>query len=130
MLQGVEPLSPEERAEHEARVFPARELTNSRAESRNAENIDNPDNPDEDEQRDPDFVEEDGEDGKSQGPDMDDEDPLPLEPSSTLRLLGQMSEWDKRTGSGLACGEGYEDIIVHSSALPPEVQGRMDLDFV
>merc|ERR1712151_117745 len=126
MLQGVEPLSPEERAEHEAKVFPARDRTKSTTESRNGEDADNPDGAEQHEQ---DYVEEDGEDGGSQGPDMDDEDPLNLEPSCTLRLLGHMSEWNRRTGSGLACGEGYEDIIVHHSALPPEVQGRKSLDF-
>lgn len=98
MLEGVEPLTPEERKEREAEMFPAA-TSRERAATRS-----------------------------SVGEGEEEEDALPLEPSSTLRLFGQMVEWDVGKGAGMAGGEGYEDIIVDISSLPPEVQGRRDLD--
>lgn len=56
------------------------------------------------------------------------DEPMVLEPSASLRLMGVMRDWNQRTASGTAFAEGYEDIVVEEAALPSEVQGRKDLD--
>lgn len=56
-----------------------------------------------------------------------DDDP-PLEPSSTLRLLGRVEEWDDRIGSGVVRVEGHDAVLVARVALPGELQSRKKLD--
>lgn len=127
MIKGVSPLTPEERAAREAG-----EVEDGIAE----ETV----GADEELAR----TTDDGEDGPAHGENGDGgaqedlpaeasdeeqgEEPLKLEPSATLRLLGHIKEWDGAAGSGLIATDGYEDVVVESHALPTQVQGRRSLD--
>jgi len=55
---------------------------------------------------------------------------LGLEPSFALRLLGRIVEWDRRSISGIAVTEGYQNIQVDTDALPQELKDRRDVDLV
>lgn len=51
------------------------------------------------------------------------EEPLLLEPSNTLRLIGCIKKWDSKKGFGFVAADGADDVFVHMNDLPPEVQG-------
>lgn len=113
MLNGVEPLTPEERAEREAQE------RSDEAKERNGQ-VGNGG-----------LEGSDGIDGKAEDdlPALvDSEGDLFLELSQSMRLLGSIREWDRRNISGFACAEGYESVIVETAALPQDLQGRRDVD--
>lgn len=102
MLHGVEPLTPQEREEREAR---------EKAEKAEAT-----------------------EDGVAAGgkddlpPEIESDAALQLEPSPSMRLLGRIVEWDRRSISGFASADGYDSVIVETDSLPQELQNRKDVN--
>lgn len=111
MLHDVEPLTPEEREERDKK-----------------------------EREENGLVEDEGVSEEYVGPEDGEGDDLPnlvdsdsalfLELSPSFRLLGCIKDWDRRTVSGLANAEGYEDVIVETSALPNDLRNRRDVDLV
>jgi len=49
-------------------------------------------------------------------------EPLVVEPSSTLRLIGVVKKWDKKKGYGFVEADGVDDVFIHRNDLPPEVR--------
>lgn len=112
MLEGVAPLTPEERAERER---------NERQDDADGQQVGDVDGVVSEEVVGPNDIEDDG---------LIEEEfaPLLFEPSPTLRLIGSIASWDRRSLSGTVFTEGYDEVVVDNDALPSEVQGRKDID--
>jgi len=53
---------------------------------------------------------------------LDAVEPLIVEPSATLRLIGSVKKWDRKRGYGFVEADGVDDVFLHRNDLPPEVR--------